>query len=104
MIDFQEKALADLVAKNLISEQQNLEIQKYKSLKIFSLHNELRFLLYLSILLFTSGIGILIYKNIDTIGHSIILGLIFIVTVLCFYLCFKKSKRFQFKEVIFKDP
>ena len=104
MIDFQEKAIADLVAKNLISEQQNLEIQKYKSLKIFSLHNELRFLLYLSILLFTSGMGILIYKNIDTIGHSIILGLIFIVTVVCYYVCFKQSKGFHFNEVFFDNP
>ena len=104
MIDFQEKALVDLMDKNLISEQQNLEIQKYKSLKIFSLHNELRFLLYLSILLFTSGIGILIYKNIDTIGHSIILGLIFIVTVLSYYFCYKQSTGFQYEEIFFKNP
>jgi hypothetical protein len=40
--------------------------------------------MYASVLLFTSGIGILIYKNIDSIGHVAILALLLLVTVFCF--------------------
>ena len=84
MIDFQEKALEELFKKNLISDNQLKEIKQYRLLNIFSLHNELRFLLYLSVLLFTTGTGVLIYKNIDSIGHSIILVFIVILICLCF--------------------
>ena len=104
MENFKENALEELLQKNLISQDQNLEIKAYRDLNIFSLHNELRFLIYLSVVLFTGGIGILIYKNIDTIGHTIILGLILVLTVICFYLSYKKSKGFSNIEVFFENP
>ena len=44
MINFEEKAVDELFKKNLISENQKQEIIDYRVLKIFSLHNELRFL------------------------------------------------------------
>ncbi|RZJ48813.1 MAG: DUF2157 domain-containing protein, partial [Flavobacterium sp.] len=77
---------------------------EYRSLGIFSLHAELKMLLYLSVLAFTSGIGILIYDNIDTIGHIAILALLLIVIVVCFYYCFKNSKGFQKSETVFENP
>lgn len=80
------------------------EFKNYQSKRIFSLNTELLSLIYLSVLLFTSGIGILIYKNIDTIGHSVILGLIFIVTGLCFYFSFKKSRGFNKQLITFDNP
>lgn len=104
MINFKENAVHELLEKNLISQKQKLQITNYRSLNIFSLHNELRFLIYLSVVLFTGGIGILIYKNIDTIGHSIILGLILVLTAICFYLSYKKSKGFSKGEVTFDNP
>jgi hypothetical protein len=64
----------------------------------------LKFLLYLSMLLFTSGIGILIYQNIDTIGHTAILGLLLLVTLTCFYFCFKNYPGFSKEEVPFPNP
>ena len=104
MINFKEKAIDELFEKKLISEKQHQEIIDYRAKKIFSLHNELRFLIYLSIVLFTGGIGVLIYKNIDTIGHSILLALILLVTGVCFYLSYKKSKGFSKNEVLFDNP
>lgn len=98
------QATQSLLEKNLISEEQFKQIQTYRSLNIFSLHNELRFLLYLSVLLFTGGIGILIYQNIDTIGHIAILSLLLIVTVICFYFCFKNAEGFKKEEVLFPNP
>ena len=104
MIDFKENAASDLLNKNLITDDQFKQISSYRSLKIVSLYNELRFLLYLSVLLFTSGIGILIYKNIDTIGHSIILAFIFVLIVVCFYYSIKNGAGFKKIETSFKNP
>ena len=67
------------------------------------MYSELKLFLYLSVLLFTSGIGILIYQNIDTIGHIAILSLLLIVTAICFYFCFKKSVGFSYQETQFKN-
>ena len=76
-----------LFEKELISHSQMESIKKYEALGIFSLHNELRFFLYLAVLLFTSGVGIIIYKNIDSIGHIAILGLGFALIGVGFYFC-----------------
>ena len=104
MKQINEQATQTLLEKNLISDEQFKQIQTYRSLNIFSLHNELRFLLYLSVLLFTTGIGILIYQNIDTIGHIAILSLLLIVTVISFYFCFKNAVGFKKEEVLFPNP
>jgi hypothetical protein len=104
MTKFDEQAVQNLFEKNLITENQFQEIKTYRALKIFSLHAELRLFLYLSVLLFTSGIGILIYENIDTIGHTAILSLLLIVIVVCFYYCFKSAKGFQKAETTFEHP
>jgi hypothetical protein len=104
MIKFEEQATQKLFDKNLITENQYQEIKTYRNLNIFSLNAELKFFLYLSVLLFTSGIGVLIYKNIDTIGHIAILSILFILICVCFYYCFKNSKGFQKEETVFEHP
>lgn len=104
MNKFDDQAIKLLLDKNLITENQYQEITAYRNLNIFSLNAELKLFLYLSVLLFTSGIGILIYNNIDSIGHIAILSLLLIVIVVCFYYCFKNSKRFQKHETTFEHP
>jgi hypothetical protein len=104
MANFEEKATQTLFDENLITEEQSDQIRAYRSLNIFSVHNELQFLLYLSMLLFTSGVGILIYQNIDSIGHTAILGFILLVTLICFYFCFKNSNGFKREETAFTNP
>ena len=98
--EFTEK----LRAKELLTDVQMKSIKEYEALRFFSIHNELRFLLYLAVLLFTSGVGIIIYKNIDSIGHIAILGLLFALTGVGFYFCFKKAKGFGKEEVLFDSP
>ncbi|SHL82000.1 DUF2157 domain-containing protein [Flavobacterium saccharophilum] len=104
MNKFDDQATQSLLDKNLITENQYQEIKAYRNLNIFSLNAELKLFLYLSVLLFTSGIGILIYENIDTIGHIAILSILLIVIAVCFYYCFKKSKGFQKTETVFESP
>jgi hypothetical protein len=104
MSNFEEQASQTLFDKNHITEEQFEAIRTYRGLSLFSVHNELKFLLYLSMLMFTSGIGILIYQNIDTIGHTALLGLLLLVTLTCFYFCFKNHDGFKKEEVPFPNP
>lgn len=98
------KFIEKLYSKGLINGSQLQSVKEYEALGIFSLHNELRFLLYLSVLLFTTGIGIVIYENIESIGHIAVLGIILILTVAGFYFCFRRSKGFAREEVVFDNP
>src|SRR6187402_1759378 len=104
MANFEEQATQTLFEQNHITEEQFEAIKAYRSLNLFSVHNELKFLLYLSMLMFTSGIGILIYQNIDTIGHTVILGLLLLVTITCLYFCFKNNVGFKKEEAPFPNP
>lgn len=104
MVNFEEQSAQTLLEHNQITKQQFEEIKDYRALNLFSVHNELKFLLYLSILLFTTGVGILIYQNIDTIGHAVLLGLLLIMTLVCFYFCFKNHEGFKKGEVPFSNP
>jgi hypothetical protein len=104
MDKFDDQATKSLLDKNLITENQYAEIRAYRNLNIFSLNAELKLFLYLSVLLFTSGIGILIYKNIDSIGHIGLLSILLIVIGGCFYYCFKNSRGFQKTETFFESP
>ncbi|KGO89119.1 DUF2157 domain-containing protein [Flavobacterium suncheonense] len=104
MEQFPEHQLQKLVDKGFISEAQHQEVQQYKALGLFSLNTELLFLLYLSVLLFTGGVGTLIYKNIDSIGHIAILAVNFVLMLVCFYFSFKKAKGFSRTEVLFDNP
>ncbi len=99
-----QKATQTLFDRQFITEEQYQQISDYRSLKIFSLNAELKIFLYVSVLLFTSGIGVLIYQNIDTIGHSIIISLITMVTVMGYYFSFKKAPTFQKIQTYFESP
>ncbi|MES2829111.1 MAG: DUF2157 domain-containing protein [Bacteroidota bacterium] len=71
---------------------------------LFSVYWELKVLLYLGVLLLSSGLGILIYKNIDTIGHQVIIGLVFALSAGCFYYCFKHGLPFSKQHVKTEGP
>lgn len=104
MEKFNQEATNELLEKSFITQEQASQISAYRNLDFFSLHNELKTLLYLSVLMFTSGMGILIYQNIDTIGHVAILGLLLIVIAASFYICFKNSAGFKKEATAFSNP
>jgi Predicted membrane protein (DUF2157) len=91
--------LQSLQEKGIISPEQSTVISEYEKTKPFSIHYELRTLLYLGITLFTGGLGVLIYQNIDTIGHGVIVGLISLITVGCFGFAYLKRSPFTWEEV-----
>jgi hypothetical protein len=104
MSKVEDQTTKKLLERNLITENQYQEITSYRNLNIFSLNAELKLFLYLSVLLFSSGISILIYNNIDSIGHIAILSMLIIVIGVCFYFSFKNSKGFQKHETTFENP
>ena len=60
-----------------------------------SIHWDLRSLLYLGVLLVSTSIGILIYKNIDSIGHDALLVIIAVLMCGCFAWCFKNAPGYR---------
>lgn len=103
-ISFMREIYNLLASKEFITQEQHNAVEEYEKRGLFSVRNELLFLIYISILLFTTGIGIVIYKNIDTIGHSVLLVLLALITGVCFYFSFKKAKGFSKDEVVFENP
>ena len=91
----------ELFHEDLINEQErdNVALQNNKPV---SVHLDLRTLLYLGIVLFTLAVGILIYKNIDRIGHQTMLVTIAIICLCSFLYCIKNSKAYTSKKI--KSP
>ena len=90
--------LTSFFHEELINEQEfnSIELQKDKPV---SVHWDLRTLLYLGIVSLTTAVGILIYKNIDTIGHEAMLIIIAAMSLMCFGYCIKYSKGYNNKKI-----
>ena len=88
-----------LHTNGLISNASLEKVKLAEKNKLFSLHWELRTILYLGVLLLTGGLGILVYKNIDTIGHTAILIFIALVSAGGFVYCFKTKLPFSTGKV-----
>lgn len=88
-----------LQAESLISAPSLERIKAAEQNKLFSVHWELRTILYLGILLLSGGLGILVYENIDTIGHTAILIFIAALCAGGFAYCIKKKLPFSFAKV-----
>ncbi|MDQ6845690.1 MAG: hypothetical protein M3Z92_15310 [Bacteroidota bacterium] len=57
-------------------------------------------MLYIGIVLVTSALGILIYKNINTIGHDLIIVTIALLGTVCFWYSFKNTKGYSREKVM----
>lgn len=102
--NFSEVLLQKLYQKEFLDDNNLQEIAEYQKKGIFSLRSELLLVIYFSVILFTSGIGVIIYNNIDTIGHLAIIIANFIFMLVCFYFSFKKAKGYANDQVLFDNP
>jgi hypothetical protein len=91
--------LNELRDKNLISEGQHLHLGSILTRKIVSVYYELRILLYLGVMLFSTGVGILIYNNIGNLGHLLSIIALSGLTVGCFWYAFKFGAPYSDKSV-----
>lgn len=69
-----KEILNQLHQQGLLPDDQHRVIADIEQKRPFSLHWELRSILYVGILLLSSGLGLLIYENYDNLGHLTILG------------------------------
>ena len=100
-----DKELADeLLAKQLISDESHRKVIEREENPILSLHWELRTLLYLGVTMLSTGLGIIVYQNIDTIGHQVILGFIALACAGCFFYCFKIGKPYFSGKIEHENP
>ncbi|MES1226543.1 MAG: DUF2157 domain-containing protein, partial [Bacteroidota bacterium] len=84
-----------LHAEGLVTGESLKRIKEANTKKLYSLHWEITTVLYLGVLLLSTGFGILVYKNIDTIGHRAILIFIAVISAGGFAYCFKRKKPFS---------
>lgn len=104
MIDKLQKQTSEfLVERGFIAEDQFQQISGYQKLEVFSLHTELRLLIYLSISLFCAGVGLFIANNIDQIGHTAVLSILFLAIGICYYFAFKNAPKFSWKQTSFEN-
>lgn len=85
--------------EGLIADPSLQKVKQRAGTRLFSVHWELKTILYLGILLLTGGLGILIYKNIDTIGHQVILAVIGLICIGSFVYCERKKLPFATTKV-----
>jgi hypothetical protein len=89
----------NLHSEGIISDASFEKLSKKYYKPLFSVHWELKSLLYLGVLMLTGGLGLLIYENLDTIGHQFVLGLIAIIWIGCFAWCTKNKLPFNAAKV-----
>ena len=87
-----------------IDEEQYKTIEFFEHNRLFSIHWELRTILYLGILLLSSGIGILVYLNIDTIGHQAILAAVGLACASCLYYIHKHKLPYTNQLISYASP
>jgi len=93
------KTFQQLHEDGFISDDSLMKVESLEKARLFSLHWELKTLLYLGVTLLSGGLGILVYKNIETIGHQAILAFIALVSIGCFYYCRRKAAPFSLGKV-----
>lgn len=89
----------ELFEKGFIDENQFRKLDAITSGKIVSVFYELRTLLYLGVMLFTTGAGILIYLNIGELGHLLSIVALSVITITCFWYAFKYAVDYTHEAV-----
>lgn len=90
--------LNELVNQRIIPPDQQTEIAEFEQAKPFSLHWELRSVLYIGILLLSSGLGLLVYDNFDQIGHGALLTAMAVGCGACFLFAWRYRPDWTFDQ------
>ncbi|MCA0235331.1 MAG: DUF2157 domain-containing protein [Bacteroidetes bacterium] len=99
-----QHTLRELLEQNLIENQDAERIQSLEQQSPFSLHWELKTLLYLGVILLNIGLGYLIYQNINHIGHVALITLIGGVCAFCMAYAIRHRQPFSRSETESPTP
>ena len=89
-----QKALNDLEGVGILTRQQASLLRRIYGRELFSVHWELRLLLYAGILILTTGLGLLIAKHFASVGHLALLAAIALGSAGCFAWCLRRGGGF----------
>ena len=81
--------------RGLIDEDQFTRMEAVTSGKIISVFYELRSLLYPGVLLFSGGVGILVYQHIGDLGHLLSIIGLSILALGCFIYAVRKAPPYS---------
>lgn len=84
-----------LYAEASLEQTSYLRIKEKSASLLFSIYKEISLLLGIGILLFTSGIGMLVYVHRASLGHSLILSLIAGILLGCAAYCYPKREKYS---------
>lgn len=90
--------LQELQSRDLLPPAQAELIRADEARRPLSLHRELRLLLYLGIVLLSGGLGVLIYENLDQIGHGVIVAVIALLMLGCLGYALRHRQPFTWTE------
>lgn len=99
-----ESIYKKLFDKELIETKQFELLDAINTNKIISGYNELRIMLYLGIMLLTSGIGYFAYQNMGKLGHISAMVLLFVAIIACFYFIMTYAVPYSNAEVKIVHP
>ncbi len=86
--------LCRLTASGALSPAEAEPLAAYERQRPFSLHVELRLALYLGVTALSGGLGVLIYQNLDTIGHQAVIAIIATLMLGCFAYVWQQRKPY----------
>lgn len=92
--------IEQLENEGLLGEEAAEKLHQQRAAGIISLRPEIMSLLYLGVLLTSTGVGILIYKNIDLIGHATLLSIIALASGAGYYYCWKHKTEFTWEKTV----
>lgn len=92
------RLLARLQAEGHLPPAQAEAIATAEATRPFSLHYELRALLYLGITLLAGGLGVLVYEHRDTLGHTVITAGIAALLLACLWYASRHRPAFTWGE------
>lgn len=98
-----QEALNDLVGAGILNQEQAALLRRIYGRELFSVHWELRLLLYAGILILTTGLGLLVAKYFASIGHVVLLAAIALGCAGCFAYCLRRGGGFSPETVPMLD-
>ena len=99
-----KRSLNNLLELGILEKETHEKLIAIQERKVFSVYVELRTLLYLGVLLFSTGVGILIYKNIGQVGHYASLLLLISGIAVCLFYVTKHQVPYNNKRVEEVNP
>ncbi len=88
-----------LAEYNIISPEEEVNIKYKIETQPVVLHFELLSCLYIGILMFVGGISMLVYKNINRIGHLAIIIVLTLACIGCFFYAFRNAMPYSNDKV-----